>query len=114
MLVDASNLGKKIKEGKNQKTVLNDQEVKKIEDTFICQEVIDDFSVKVSYNQIIEKNYSLSAGQYFEIRIEYVEISEEQFNQNMKGYKERLQMLFDEGKTLENSILQDLGDLKYV
>ena len=72
MLVDASKLGEKKKEGKNQKTVLRSEEVKKIEDTFINQEVVDDFSVQVSYEDIQNKNYSLSAGQYFEFKIEYV------------------------------------------
>ncbi len=113
MLVDASKLGKKVKEGKNQKTVLDEKEVKKIEDTFIMQKVLDDFSVKVSYDQIIEKNYSLSAGQYFEIRIEYTDITEEQFNLKMKNHKERLNELFETGKSLEKCIIQELGDLKY-
>ena len=113
MLVDASKLGKKIKEGKNQRTVLNEDEVKKIEKTFICQQVLDDFSVKVSYEQITSKNYSLSAGQYFEIKIEYIPITEEQFKSNMKKYKERLQHLFESGKSLEKSIIQELGDIHY-
>lgn len=74
LLVDASKLGEKRKEGKNQRTVLNEKEVEKIENTFINQEVVEDFSVKVSYEEIQEKNYSLSAGQYFEVKIEYVEL----------------------------------------
>ena len=32
MLVDASKLGKKVKDGKNQKTVLNEEEVKNLKD----------------------------------------------------------------------------------
>lgn len=64
MLLDASKLGTKVKDGKNQKTVLNDDEVKKIEDTFINAEAVEDFSVQVTYDEITEKNYSLSAGQY--------------------------------------------------
>ena len=113
MLVDASKLGKKVKDGKNQKTVLSAEEVKRIEDTFIYQEVVDDFSVSVSYEEIEAKNYSLSAGQYFEVKIEYVELSEEEFNNRMLAYATRLNQLFAEGKTLEESIKEKLGELKY-
>lgn len=113
MLVDASKLGKKVKEGKNQKTVLSDEEVTLIEDTFIWQVVVDDFSVKVSYEQIAAKNYSFSAGQYFEVKIEYVELSEEEFNNRMVAYASRLNQLFAEGKELEQTIKERLGELKY-
>lgn len=113
MLIDASKLGKKVKEGKNQKTVLSDEEVTLIEDTFIKQDVVDDFSVKVSYERIKEKNYSFSAGQYFEVKIEFVELSEEEFNRRMAAYASRLNQLFAEGKELEQSIKSNVGELKY-
>lgn len=113
MLVDASKLGKKVKDGKNQRTVLSEEEVKKIEDTFINQEVMDDFSVKVSYEQIAEKNYSFSAGQYFVIRIEYEELSAEEFEKRMTTYYTKLNKLFSEGKSLEESIKERLEELKY-
>lgn len=113
MLIDASKLGEKRKEGKNQKTVLRPDEVKKIEDTFINQDVVEDFSVSVTYEQIAEKNYSLSAGQYFEVKIEFVELSQEAFEQRMLAYSSRLEKLFAEGKSLEDEIKQRLGELKY-
>ena len=87
--------------------------MKKIEDTFINQDVIDDFSVSVSYEEIEAKNYSLSAGQYFEVKIEYVELSEEEFKQRMMEYNTRLQQLFSEGKALEKEIKERLEELKY-
>lgn len=113
MLIDASKLGTKVKDGKNQKTVLSPDEVAKIEDTFIEQKVEDDFSVSVSYDDIKAKNYSLSAGQYFEVKIEYVEITADEFNQKMADYTANLDKLFSEGKTLEDEIKQRLGELKY-
>ena len=113
MLIDASKLGKKVKEGKNQKTVLSGEEVTSIENAFIKQEVVDDFSVKVSYEQIKEKNYSFSAGQYFEVRIEYVKLSEEEFNNRMVAYASRLDQLFAEGKEIEQSMKKNLGGLTY-
>ena len=113
MLIDASRLGEKRKEGKNQRTVLRPDEVKKIEDTFIKQEVIEDFSVSVTYEEIAEKNYSLSAGQYFEVRIEFVELSPEAFEKRMRAYSSNLEKLFSEGKALEEEIKEKLGELKY-
>ena len=113
MLIDASKLGKKVKDGKNQKTVLNQKEVELIENTFIEQSVIDDFSVQVSYEEIKEKNYSLSAGQYFDVTIDFEELTEEEFYQRMNQYQEEINRLFEEGNILEEEIKKKLGDLKY-
>ena len=113
MLVDASKMGTKVKDGKNQRTVLSDEEVVKIENTFINQDIVDDFSVKVTYDDIKNKNYSLSAGQYFEVKIEYVELSEEEFEEKMNTYKSNLEKYFAEGRNLEEKILEGLEMLSY-
>ena len=113
MLVDASKLGTKVKDGKNQKTVLNSEEVKKIEDTFINQEVVEDFSVKVSYEEIQEKNYSLSAGQYFEIKIDYIELTVQEFDQKIKEYSDILQEYSIKNRELDQIICKELGELNY-
>ena len=112
-LIDASKLGTKVKDGKNQRTVLSNEEVKQIENTFINQQAVDDFSVNVTYDEIKEKNYSLSAGQYFEIKIEYVELTAEEFKTKMANYTATLDKYFAESKSLEEQIKQSLGDLKY-
>ena len=113
MLLDASKLGTKIKDGKNQRTILNNEEIKKIEDTFINSEIVEDFSVEVTYDEITEKNYSLSAGQYFKVKIEYVELTQEEFNEKMNQFKENLNKYFNEGKSLEEEIMKRLEDLEY-
>ena len=113
MLVDASKMGTKVKDGKNQKTVLSDEEVVKIENTFINQDIVDDFSVKVTYDDIKNKNYSLSAGQYFEVKIEYVDITAEEFEAKMNAYKESLAEKFNKGHALEESIMEQIGGLFY-
>lgn len=112
MLIDASKLGKKVKDGKNQKTVLSNEEVERIEQTFIEQEVVEDFSVKVTYEEITEKNYSFSAGQYFEVKIEYEELSQEEFEKRMLTYAANLNRYFKEGKKLEDEINARLGELR--
>ena len=113
LLVDASNLGNKIKEGKTQRTVLRPEEIEKIISTFTNNEVIEDFSVSVSYDDIKEKNYSFSAGQYFEVKIEYVELTEEEFNNKMATYKANLNKYFNENRILEEEINKSLEELKY-
>ena len=111
MLIDASKLGKKVKDGKNQRTVLSDAEVKRIEDTFINQDVIDDFSVKVSYDDIKNKGCSFSAGQYFEVKVEYVDITAEEFEVKMGEYKCSLSERFKKSHELEEEITKKLGDI---
>ena len=113
MLVDASKLGSKVKDGKNQKTVLSYEEIEKIENTFINQEVVDDFSVQVTYDEIKDKNYSLSAGQYFEVKIEFIELTPKEFEDKMNSFKSNLDKLFYEGKSLEDEIKERLEELSY-
>ena len=109
-LVDASKLGKKVKDGKNQRTVLSDEDVERIVDVFTNRKVEDDFSVSVPYGEMAEKkNYSFSAGQYFEVKIEHIDITAEEFNANMAVRKERLTALFAKGHELEKDILNKIG-----
>jgi type I restriction enzyme M protein len=104
VLMDASKLGETVKEGKNQKTLLRPEEEQLIIDTFNEHKAVEDFAVVVSYEQIKEKNYSLSAGQYFEIRIEMIELTEEQFNSKVFHYEKSLAELFEQSKKLEHEI----------
>lgn len=113
VFIDASKLGEENKEGKNKKTVLKDDDVEKIVSTFHDSTLVDEFSVTPSIDDIKAKNYSFSAGQYFEVKIEHIDITEEEFNQKIKEYSETLDSLFAEGKDLENSIKSALGSLKY-
>jgi len=113
VLIDASKLGKTIKEGKNQKTVLQEDEEDKIINVFNKKEAIADFSVAVSYDEIKAKNYSLSAGQYFDVKIEYVDITKEEFEKKMKGFGENLEQMFAESRDLEDEIKKGLKGLSY-
>ena len=101
VLVDASNLGQKVKEGKNQKTLLSPEEEQQIIDVVNNKWAKEDFSVAVSYDDITAKNYSLSAGQYFEVKFEYVDISAEEFSEKMKGFQDNLDGLFSSSDELE-------------
>lgn len=65
-------------------------------------------------NQIREKGYVLSAVQYFDIKIEYVDISEEEFNAQMKADTEELTAMFKESHELEEEIQKQLASLNFV
>ncbi|EMB4673054.1 type I restriction-modification system subunit M [Proteus mirabilis] len=113
VLVDASNLGEKVKDGKNQKTVLTADEEQQIIDVFNAKEAVEDFSVAVSYSEIVAKNYSLSAGQYFDVKIEYSDITPEQFSEKMQDFTSNLDNLFSQSRELETEIKKQLAGLKY-
>lgn len=113
ILIDASKLGEEYKEGNNKKSRLRDFEVEKIVTTFRNCEAVDDFSVAVSYDEIKEKGYSLSAGQYFDIKIDYVDITEEEFNRRMADFQQTLTEQFEESHRLEKEILAQLQSLKF-
>ena len=113
VLIDASNLGKMVKEGKNQKTVLAEIEEQQIIDTFNDKVQVDDFSVVVSYDEIKQKNYSFSAGQYFDVKIEYIDISKDEFDAKMKSFSDNLETMFSESKVLEDEIKKQLAGFVY-
>ena len=112
VLIDASALGEKVKEGKNQKTLLSHAEEQRIVDTFNAREAVEDFSVVVDYDAIAAKNYSLSAGQYFEVKIEYTELTQEDFAAKVGDITLRLDQMFDESRRLEAEIKIRLAELR--
>ena len=114
ILVDASKLGEEYKDSNGlKKRRLTDDEIEKIVKTFRNKKAVDDFSVAVTYDQIKEKGYVLSAGQYFDIKIEYVDISEEEFNAQMKADMDELNAMFDESHKLEKEIKKQLASLSF-
>lgn len=112
-LIDASNLGSKVKENGNQRTALSYDEEQQIINSFVNQKVIGDFSISVKLSDIKERNYNLSAGQYFPVKIKYVELTPEEFMTKMNSYQEELGKLFAEGSELEDAIKKSFGEVKY-
>lgn len=113
VLLDASSLGTKVKDGKNQKTLLSETEEDRIIATFNAKQAVEDFSVVVSYADIAAKNYSLSAGQYFDVKIEYSDLTPAQFAEKLNGFTGKLDALFRESAGLEQEIRKQLAGLKY-
>ncbi|GLU51547.1 DNA methyltransferase [Dyadobacter frigoris] len=114
VLMDASKLGDIVKEGKNQRTVLKASEENRIVSAFNKKHPEEDFSVVVSANEIQKKNYSFSAGQYFDVKIEYTDITAEQFAEKMNQYQSTLSALFVSSGELESKIKEQLEGLRYV
>ncbi|UCQ11727.1 HsdM family class I SAM-dependent methyltransferase [Edwardsiella tarda] len=113
VLIDASDLGEKVKDGKNQKTVLTEEEEQRICEVFNNKWSEEDFSVVVSYDEITAKNFSFSAGQYFDIKIEYTDMTQEQFAAKMKGFTDNLESLFCQSRELEAEITKQIAGLRY-
>ena len=113
VLIDASNLGTKIKDGKNQKTLLSVQEEDLIIKTFNNKECIDNFSVVVDHEQLISKNFSLSAGQYFDVKIEFEKLSDSQFSKKLQKFTSNLDSMFKESSKLEIEISEKLAKLRH-
>ena len=114
VLIDASNLGTKVKDSNgNQKTLLSKTEEQQIIDVFNTKEANDDFSEVVSYDDIKVKNYSLSAGQYFDVKIEYTDITQEKFAAKMNDFENNLTGLFEDSKALQKEIQINLKTLNY-
>lgn len=113
ILIDASKLGEETKEGKNKKTILRENDVNKIVNTFSDNVAIEDFSVKPSTDEIKSKKYSFSAGQYFDVKIEHIDITEKEFYKRIKEYSDTLNSIFEESSNLALEIKESLKELKY-
>lgn len=111
-LIDASKLGEEYKEGNNQKRRLLPNEIDKIVSTFAKQEAVEDFSVVVSYAEIQDKGCSLSAGQYFDIKIDYTPITQEEFAAEMAQTQAELKGMFKQSAELGEKIVNQLAHLK--
>lgn len=113
ILMDSSKLGTTVKDGKNQKTLLSTNEEQLIINTINKNEIKEDFSVTPTFEEIKEKSYSFSAGQYFDIKINYKPISKQEFNEKIRKCKENLSFLLKQSTDVGNKILEKLDKVIY-
>ena len=113
VLIDASSLGDKIKEDNNQRTLLNATDEAQIIKAFNGKEAINDFSIVVSFEDIQNKNYSLGTGQYFDVKTDYVDITQKEFSEKIGAFKDNMQSLSTESEELQSKIIKNLKSLKY-
>lgn len=115
LLVDASNFGTKFKPKgtKNQRTYLSADEIDRIINIFNQRLEVDDVSVAVSLDDIAAKNFSFSAGQFFKVKIDYVDISDADFKIKLQTFHSDLQKFFADSRQLEIDILSQMETLNY-
>ena len=113
MLIDASNMGIKIRDGRNQRTILEKKDVEKIINVYCKGIVEEDYSIKVDYDTIINCNCSLNPGQYFGYKIETYDISENEFNEIINQKLDYISKMFKESQELSNNIIKNIEGLHY-
>lgn len=112
MMIDASDIGQKVKDGKNQRTLLSENDVNLIINSYINREIINDFSVLVSYENIKKNKYSLNPGQYFEYKINISDLTEEEFNSEIENHERKLENLFDISRKLEYELVDIIKEIR--
>lgn len=113
ILIDASKLGESYKDGNTQRTRLRQEEIDKIVNTFLAAEPVDDFCACPSYGEIKEKGYCLSAGQFFEIKFNHIDITEEEFKSRMSAFEKDLKSMFVSANSANEKILKTISSLKF-
>lgn len=117
LLLDASEMGRqetiKINNKKVKKTILDQADQDFIINTINNKTIIDGQSVYEDVETISKRNYSLVAGQYFDIKIEHENLTQEEFDKRMEKYNIELKTLFDESNRLQCEILSQMKKVKY-
>lgn len=114
ILIDASQLGTKEKDNNNkQYTRLSREEEERIISTFEKREAVDSFAVVPSYDEMEEKGYSFSAGQYFDVKIEHVDITPEEFKQKMSAFMAEFNKLSAQSAKLDAEIRNQMSFLEF-
>ena len=101
------------KQGKNKKTVLRQNEIDDILDVFINKLAREKFSVKVPFDEICQRKYSWSPGQYFEHKLEFLQLSKEEFKQKISEDADTLSIDFQKTARLGDDILDLLKKIDY-
>ena len=113
VLIDASKLGEKVQEGSNQKIVLTNFEENTIIETFNNRISKEDFSVVVKHETIKEKKYVLSAGSYFEIKIDLNTTDIDEFKKNTIARSKKILSLDAVSQDLQDKLLIELQKIGY-
>ncbi|MBR3959176.1 MAG: SAM-dependent DNA methyltransferase [Bacteroidales bacterium] len=111
VLIDASRMGHDEKDGNNLRTFLDQKEINTIVDTFSKRTSINGFSVVVSHQDVRDNGYSLNAGQYFDVNIEYVDITQNEFAQRMIEYKRQFQSMIKDDKAYKEQLIFQLDKI---
>jgi type I restriction enzyme M protein len=112
ILIDASKLGEEYQENNLKKKRLTTDEIDMIITAFVNKENHEGFSIAVSYDSV-EIKKSLSAGRYFDAKINYTQLTVAEFETKLKEQIDKLSHLFNNGELLKTKIEKQLKDIKY-
>lgn len=114
ILIDASQLGTKEKDNNNkQYTILSQDEEQRIIDAFKKHEAVESFAVIPSYDEMKEKGFSFSAGQYFDVKIEHIDITPEEFQARMGAFMDEFNELSAQSAKLDDEIKMQMSLLQF-
>lgn len=104
MMIDASKLGQKVREGKNQRTILRPNELERIVDVALNKKVEKHFSTIATAKDIQEKGYTLTVGQYYNLEINKSLLTKTEAKEKMNKLSKKLDILYDNNHKLETDI----------
>ena len=116
LLMDATELGSVVKEGKAQKTVLSEADNQLIIDTFNKRHNVEHFAHLVDFEKIVSKNYSFSPSQYassWDASTIARGTSQESLDLEISGTLKEYRELDVENLRLQKSLSKTLKDLGY-
>jgi type I restriction enzyme M protein len=106
--VDASSLGTKVKENKSQKTLLSTFDEDKIITAVKSLDSEDEFSVSKSFEDIKAASYSFNPGEFFDLSIQYCEITEQEYRQQMTQLVTKIKELEAESENTFSDIVASM------
>lgn len=112
-LMNAAKIGTKVSLDDGQRTILSLEEQQLIINTFKNTDEKEEFSILVEKEEIQKKNYSFFAGNYFDTKIELINLSKDEFDSEIKEIGDELEILFSKNEKLSRSILEGMKGLKY-
>ena len=116
-LFDATDVGReevlKINKKNVKKTILDEKDQKYIVETINQREVIGGKSIVKDSNSIKERNYSLCAGQYFDIDINETLWTESMFNERIEENIKEIKELFEKSECLDKEIIEKMKSISY-
>jgi type I restriction enzyme M protein len=92
--------------------VLDSTEEDKIIDIFRNPKDVNQFSIIANSETIANKNYSFSAGQYFNIVLDLEPISKAEFATLMTNYSKDFENLYKESREVEKEFLKQISRLE--
>lgn len=114
ILIDASSLGTKEKDNNNkQYTRISREEENLIISTFGKHEAVDSFAIVPTYEEMEEKGCSFSAGQYFDVKIEHIDISPGEFGRKMAAFMSEFNELSAQSAKLDAEIRTQMSLLQF-